>query len=79
MKTNNSKDLQIGNIVRHERGWVGRVTAVEYVDPKNGHTMNDGDRAWNSSDEVMVDWFAPDAGLAAPRTSSIYLTKISDQ
>ena len=42
MKINNSKNLQVGNIVKHQRGWTGRVTAVEYINPTNGYTMVDG-------------------------------------
>lgn len=79
MKINNSKNLQVGNIVRHERGWVGRVIAVEQIPVENGDKFitTDG-RQYHSSDEVEVDWFAADSGMVAPRTSSIYLTKISE-
>lgn len=72
MKQNNSKNLQIGDRVRHEHGYTGTVTNVEYTTHHVDLWTTDG-RHYSSSDEVEVDW---DSIQAAPRTSQIYLTKI---
>ena len=61
IKKNNSKGLEVGDIVQHERGYVGRVREIEY----------------NDADECEVDWWGNAAGMAASRTSIIYLTLIT--
>lgn len=58
MKANNSKGLQVGDIVEHERGGMGVVLHVEYCD----------------ADEVFVDWWGSSKDSASPSTSSKYLT-----
>ncbi len=61
MKTNNSKNLQVGDVVKHDRGWVGRVKAVEY----------------NDADECEVDWWGKEAKTSCSRTSIKYLTLLT--
>lgn len=79
MKINNSKNFQVGDRVRHERGGTGTVRAVEYTSTHESNcvweTTSDG-RRHLSCDEVEVDWNPPYDKLSASRTSSIYLTKI---
>jgi hypothetical protein len=62
IKPNNSKGLEVGDIVQHERGYIGRVRAVEY----------------NDADECEVDWWGKEAGTPASRISIIYLTLITN-
>jgi hypothetical protein len=61
-KFNNSKDLKVGDIVEHERGYMGRVKEVEY----------------NTADECEVEWWGSAAGRAASRTSIKYLTLVTN-
>ena len=60
-KTNNSKNLQVGDIVQHDDGLIGRVTEVEY----------------NDADECEVDWWGKYGKNRASRTSIVYLTLIT--
>ena len=77
----NSKNLQIGDIVAHERGWVGKVRDVNYTaEPtyyvKLGYSE---DEAFDVCDEVEVNWFGKESLTASARTSVKYLTKIEDE
>lgn len=76
----NSKNLKIGDLVEHERGYVGRVVDANYCDPKHymevlGYSETE---AREICDNVEVKWFGSANGLAAPRTSVKYLTKIQE-
>ena len=62
IKSNNSKGLIVGDIVEHERGYMGRVKEVEY----------------NDADECEVEWWGRAAGTAASRTSIKYLTLVTN-
>lgn len=62
IKSNNSKGLIVGDLVQHERGWVGRVREIEY----------------NDADEVEVDWYGKEKNLCASRTSIIYINRIPE-
>lgn len=66
----NSKNLQVGDRVYHERGYFGTVREVNY----------------NDADEVEVDWEGSQlflgketkiSEIAASRTSVVYLTKVN--
>jgi hypothetical protein len=77
----NSKNLQIGDMVSHERGGLGKVRDVNYTtDPsyyvKLGYSE---DEAYEICDEVEVEWFGKEATMRAARTSVKYLTKIEDE
>jgi len=76
MKINNSKNFQVGDRVKHDKGWTGSVRGVEYTSTHESNCVweftPDG-RQYLSCDEVEVNWDEP--GLS-PRTSSIYITKI---
>lgn len=65
-KATNSKNLKIGNVVRHERGWIGKVRAVEYLVSEP------------NIDECEVDWWGKEAKLAASRTTIGYLTVVEN-
>jgi len=61
MKQNNTKDLKVGDIVQHNRGWIGRIREVEY----------------NELDECEIEWWGKEANTVTPRTSIEYLTLIT--
>lgn len=54
-----SKDIQVGDKVFHERGWIGTVIETDY----------------NDQPEVEVTWEGNEKNTAASRTSLKYLTK----
>lgn len=62
MKKNNSKNLQVGDIVEHQHdGAMGRVKEVEY----------------NDADECEVDWWGSWGQKKTSRTSICYLNLIT--
>lgn len=75
----NSKNLQIGDIVKHERGYTGRVADVNYCDP-NYYINTFGyaaSQAYEICDEVEVEWWGEANGRAAKRTSVKFLTLLT--
>lgn len=60
IKINNTKGFEVGDIVRHERGWIGRVQEIEYCE----------------ENEVRVEWWGREANTVTPRTSIKFLSHI---
>lgn len=58
--TKNSKNLSKGDLVKHERGCIGKVIDVEY----------------NDADEATIEWLDECSGQMSQRVSQIYINKI---